>query len=351
MKIFLLAIGGRERASSRLRIWDHVDALRAMGHGVEVDSVVAQGGSAADLRFLLRAIGRYPAWLRRFFAADAIVLQQTMAMWPALLLKNVGKRRRVLFDFSDPVDRIGTRAWARWLRRMLWRLVTGRADAVMVENGAYCSALEKRGIEAHRFYGPVDVTRYDAARERMVRREDQRLRIGWTGSPGTYRFIAPLLPLIDALGQDTPIEVMLIGVEKVDHEFRHAKLTLVPWSEGREFDIVPSFDLGLFRIDDSEDARWRGAGKLWIYLAASVPFIATNRGLAADVMRESELGFPVDGDRAGWVDGLRGAVERTGTRDGFRARSLAFARSELSYERYRDVLLSILGRQHERDRR
>ena len=109
MKLFLLAIGGRERASSRLRVWDHIDALRAAGHEVAVDSVVAQGAAANDLRFVMRLVRSYASWLRRFLRADAVVLQETMILWPALLLKNLGKRRRVVFDFSDPVDRVGKR--------------------------------------------------------------------------------------------------------------------------------------------------------------------------------------------------------------------------------------------------
>lgn len=343
MKMFLFAIGGPERASSRLRVWDHVAALRAMGHTVEVDSVVAPGASATGWRFALRMLAKYPGWLRRFFAADAVILQETMALWPALLLSRFGKRRRVMFDFSDPVDRIGKRPWVRAIRRRLLRFVAGRVDAVMVENGAYRTELAERGVEVHRFYGPVDVARYDAARVRVTREGHERFRIGWTGSPGTYHFIAPLLPQIDALAENVPVEIVLIGVERTDYTPRHATLTLLPWCVESEFQVVPTFDLGLFRIDESEDAMWRGAGKLFIYMAASVPFIATDRGIARDLMAESGLGFPVGGEAGGWLDGLRGAVVRTAMRESFGARSLAFAQTHLSYEKYRATILGILA--------
>lgn len=347
MKIFFLAIGGRERASSRLRVWDHIAALREMGHDVAVHSVVAERARANDVRFLARLITTIPQWVGQFFRADAIVLQETMILWPVLVLKNVGKRRRVVFDFSDPVDRIGKRGWVRAIRRSLLRFVTARADAVVVENGSYISAFAEREVAAHKFYGPVDVTRYNAARERLVPAVKDRLRIGWTGSPGTFAFIAPLLPHIDAIARTTPIELMLIGVPEIDCELEHAVVTKLPWTEASEFDLVPTFDLGLFRIDDNEDARWRGAGKLFIYLAASVPFIATDRGIAHDVMRESGLGFPVDNRPECWLDGLRQAIESADMRFRFGPQSLAYARAHLSYERYREVLLGLLAARQE----
>lgn len=343
MNIFFLAIGGRERASSRLRVWDHVAALRAMGHDVAVDSVVAERAPANDLRFLVRLVKTLPRWIGRFFRADAVVLQETMILWPILFMKNLGKRRQVVFDFSDPVDRIGKRPWVRAIRRTLLRFVTGRVDVVMVENGSYIPAFGERGIAAHKFYGPVDVTRYNAARERRAPAPGEPLRIGWTGSPGTFGFIAPILPHIDAIAHTTPIELVLIGVPEIDCELQHAAVTKLPWTEASEFDLVPTFDLGLFRIDDDEDARWRGAGKLFIYLAASVPFIATDRGIAHDVMRESQIGFAVDNRGECWLDGLRRAIESADMRFRFGAQSLAYAREHLSYERYREVLLELLA--------
>jgi glycosyltransferase involved in cell wall biosynthesis len=341
MNIFMLAIGGRERASSRLRVWDHVEALAAKGYEVQVDSVVGRGLAANDLRFFVRLVRLLPTWVRGFFAADAIVLQETMLLWPLLPLRNLGKRRRVVFDFSDPVDRVGSRRWARAIRRRLLRFVTLHVDAVVVENGAYERILKPQGIIVRQFYGPADVERFEAARARGGTRPDGPFRIGWTGSPGTFRFIAPLLAPIDALAQTTPVELILIGVDGIDADMRHASVTFVPWTEAGEFAEVPTFDLGLFRVDESEDALWRGAGKLFIYLASSVPFIATNRGIARDVMRESGLGFPVDSEDS-WLDRLREAVERTDMRQEFGARSLSYARAHLSYERYRDELLSLL---------
>jgi glycosyltransferase involved in cell wall biosynthesis len=336
MRLFFLAIGARDRASSRLRIWDHVAWFREQGHEVRAHSLTALGAGEAKGALYVRLATHFAAWLRDFLWADAIVVQEALLFWPALLFKNLGKRRRVVFDFSDPVDRTGA-GWKRRLRATMFRFFIRRADVVIVENRSYLDLLRDRTAGIDHFYGPVDATGYRSARERLALPEPPPVRIGWTGSPGTYKFIRPLLPLIDELARERAIELVLIGVERIDHEMRNAKLTLVRWDERSEFDIVPTFDLGLFRLDETPDALWRGAGKLFIYMAAGVAFIASAKGIARDLMDESGVGFAVPED-ADWLDVLRQALDGAAERQRMREQSLVFARERLAYEVYRQKL-------------
>ncbi|MBD8620610.1 hypothetical protein IFT67_16940 [Sphingomonas sp. CFBP 13728] len=341
MKIFLLAIGARDRASSRLRIWDHVDWLRGQDKSVRADSLVPLGAKVISIQLVARIIARVPRWIAAFLWADAIVLQEVLLLSPLLLIKNLGKDRRVVFDFSDPVDRHGS-GWKGYIRRAAFELIVRRADIVMVENRSYLDLLRGRARTCMHFYGPVDATRYGGTRAALLpRRHDAPVRIGWTGSPGTYRFIAPLMPVIDVIARDHPIEVMLIGVAAIDYDFRHATLRLVAWDETTEFATVPTFDLGLFRLDDSEDALWRGAGKLFIYMAAGVPFLANDRGIARDLMAEAGVGFRVAGG-ADWETVLRNAVANRDARDRMATASLDRA-AMLSYEAYRATLMAALA--------
>jgi glycosyltransferase involved in cell wall biosynthesis len=337
MRLFLFAVGGRDRASSRLRVWDHLAWLRGGYEEVIADSGMAAGVRGLTLGFFGRFALRYPLWLVRFFRADGILIQESLALWPAMLLKNLGKHRHVLFDFSDPVDRIGGGLQQR-IRARLFDLMVRRADAVMVENKLYLDHVGGRARQILHFYGPVNASRYLASRERRAAAgAGDALRIGWTGSPGTFHLIAPLLPAIDTLGGERAVELLLIGVDSVPYIFSHAKLCLAAWTEDGEFDLVPSFDLGLFRLDDSENARWRGAGKLFIYMAAGVPLVASDTGIAGTLMQESGIGFPVSEDGA-WLSVLRAAADDAELRRRFAERSLHFARDNFSYELYRDQL-------------
>ncbi|MGN3974585.1 hypothetical protein [Tsuneonella sp. SYSU-LHT278] len=346
MRLFLFAIGARDRASSRLRVWDHLDWLRGQGHAVECDSLTPRMSELTRAGLAGRIIARLPRWIAAFFRADAIVIQETLLLWPLVPLRNLGKRRRLIFDFSDPVDRIhaGRGALARLRALAFDRMVRG-ADVVMVENRRYEARLSGRARRIAHQYGPVDAVRYaqgrDQARSRAQGAGQSGLRIGWTGSPGTYRFIAPLIPIIDRIAAEVPIEIALIGVKAVPETVEHARLTLIDWTEGGEFTQVPSFDLALFRLEPTEDARWRGAGKLFIYMASGVPFLATKSGIAHDAMQESRVGFAV-ADDAHWEQALRTAIADGEERKRMSQASIAFAQDQLSYERYRTQLARLI---------
>ena len=345
MKLFLFAIGARDRASSRLRIWDHLDWLREQGHAVQCDSLTPPMSEHARLRLVLRIVTRLPQWIAAFFRADAVVLQETLLLWVLLPLRNLGKRRQVIFDFSDPVDRIhaGGGVLAR-LRRLAFHRMISAADVVTVENRRYETLLKDTARRIAHQYGPVDAARYYAGRAELQHAPSapgSPLRIGWTGSPGTYHFIAPLIPIIDAIAADVPIEIALIGVRSIPQKVVNARLTLIEWTEGGEFHQVPTFDLALFRLDPTEDSRWRGAGKLFIYMASGVPFLATDSGIAHDAMLESRVGFAV-ADDADWEGALRAAIADREERTQMSQASLAYAHSELSYARYRAQLCGLL---------
>lgn len=341
MKIFLFAIGARDRASSRWRIWDQVDWLRAQGHEVRVDSLAPIGMKKADFNLVKRIASRYTGWLRDFFWADAIIVQESMQLWPALLFKNLGKRRKLFFDFADPIDRVGT-GLKRRMRQMMFELFARHSDAIIVENRSYADLLAAHRDRVVHFYGPVDSTnireQVDALRQPAS--SDRPLRIGWTGSHGTVSFIRPLLPIIDELAREREIEVMFVGVPSLDHGLKHARAMIVPFDENAEFRSVPTFDLALFRLEDTEDALWRGGGKLFIYMSSGAPFIASDRGIASGIMREAKVGFPVKNDTE-WPEMLRRAVEDTAARQEMTERSLLFARENLSYEQYRSRVLAV----------
>jgi glycosyltransferase involved in cell wall biosynthesis len=341
--IFFFAIGARDRASSRLRVWDHLEWFEERGAQVIADSLTPPAAQATKAGIAARIARRLPRWIDAFFRSDAVVIQESLLLWPLLYLRNVGKRRRVVFDFSDPVDRHGTGPKGT-LRRFAFARMVRHADVVMVENKSYLASLRGQARRLTHFYGPVNATRYAAAQgvpPTPEPRQPAEIRIGWTGSPGTYRFVAPLMPIIDEIARDHPIEVMLIGVAAIDYEFRHARLSLVPWHEESEFEIVPTFDLGLFRLEPTPDALWRGAGKLFIYMAAGVPFVASDIGIAHGVIAEAGLGYPVPNDEE-WERVLQTAVSDQHGRSRMARESAAYAREHMSYEAYRKLLSSLV---------
>ncbi|RKE85540.1 hypothetical protein [Rhizobium sp. AG855] len=334
-RFFLLAVGDEKRASSRLRIWDHRDWFATQGE-VATDYVVPQNMGGG--RLLLRILKRYPSWISNVLRADVIVVQETLAIAPLLLIRAIFKRKLMIFDFSDPVDRHG-RGLKGYLRKLGFHIMVRRSDHVMVENRRYLSDPVLQDTSRSCFYGPVDATRLKAGRKTNEQRHP--LRIGWTGSPSTLHFLKPIFPALDRLAAHHDIELALMGCNDVPYDFQRLKIKTFQWSQAGEFDFLPTIDLGLFALEHTDDGARRGAGKLFLYLAAGIPFAASEWGIAADVMGECGAGFPVASSDK-WESVLSQAITSEELRDQFSAKGQNYAENNISYEVYRSHLCEIM---------
>jgi hypothetical protein len=335
----MLAIGDRGRASSRLRVWDHVKALEAIAGPAHVDALVPMALAERRLALAMRLLIHFPMWCVWFLRARHIYFQETLILWPLVALLAKPMNKMVVFDFSDPIDTFG-QGLRGWLRQLGFNMMVRHATHVIVENRIYQNDLLRDDV--HQVYGPVNAARYaEGFRQRPGQREPSPLRIGWTGSPGTLRFIEPLFAPMDRLAAEMNIELILIGVEQVKYDFTTIRVTCLPWNEEQEFIEVPQFDLGLHALDDSPAALKRGAGKLFIYMAAGVPFITDAHGIGADVARESGVGTLVE-DKAKWPDRLREILSDRESRETHSRKGMEYAREHMSYEAFRDLLRLLL---------
>lgn len=345
--LFILAVGDRRRASSRLRVWDHLEALEGIASPMRADCVVPSGLVGRRAALALRLLSRAPLWLWWFIRARVVYIQETLVLWPLVSIASWLGGKRIIFDFSDPVDSIG-HGLTRTLRRFAFDRMIQGADHVVVENRRYQRELPRADVV--QFYGPVNVARYQAGSAAAPQRHPEApVRVGWTGSPGTLHFIAPLFPHLDAMAAELNIELTLIGVTEVNYSFRHLPITCLPWSEELEFAEVPKFDLGLHSLDKSDLALKRGAGKIFIYMAAGVPYITDARGIGANVVEESGAGIAVAAD-ADWPERLRYILTDDQARRVYAARGVEFATAQMSYDVFRKLLQRLMCETRTRDR-
>lgn len=337
--IFTLAIGDRGRASSRLRVWDHVETLQGGSETVRTDALVPMALARRRLALAIRLLIRFPLWCIWFLRARRIYIQETLILWPLVALMTRPMNKVVVFDFSDPIDIFG-RGLRGWLRQRGFDLMVRHATHVIVENRVYQKDLPRSDV--HQVYGPVNAARYaEGVRQRPGRPATSPLRIGWTGSPGTLKFIEPLFAPLDQLAGELNIELVLIGVQQTMYDFKTLQVTCQSWDEEQEFNEVPKFDLGLHALDTSPAALKRGAGKLFIYMAAGVPFITDAHGIGADVARESGVGTLV-ADKDNWPNTLRAILEDRETREIHSRKGMDYAHAYMSYEVFRDLLHRLL---------
>jgi glycosyltransferase involved in cell wall biosynthesis len=318
MRLLALLNGGADHPSSRFRVLQHLEVLRA--RGIEAEIVVAKRGS-----------GYAPLQLRRLAAGHDVILIQKKLFSP-WKLRLLPRRIPVVYDFDDAVfevspdeeDRFGrerAEKRARSRRRRL-RATLVRAGLVLAGNrflaeGAQAVLSTEAGGSAGAggCYGEprvvvlptgVDLAPFPEARvrEALLRRAGakQPPRIGWIGSRPSLRYLAMLAAPLRAACTRVP------GARLVEVCNEFLDLPGVPvekrlWSAAREADDLLDFDVGLMPIDDRPFSSGKCGLKILQYQAAGVPVVCSPVGANTDIVRDGATGLYATGEAA-WTEAI-----------------------------------------------
>jgi glycosyltransferase involved in cell wall biosynthesis len=276
--------------------------------------------------------------------ADVVVIQESLLSMGLLrLLKKLNKK--VIFDFSDPVHLLHLDTGRSLFKRSLFYVTDRRrfyktlkiASHIVVENESL-AVLKSSKSDAVVMRGPIDCHHFSP----VAKNNKETVTIGWTGSPSTYSFIEPLLAKIDNLGSKMKLEVVLVGSGKTNVELQNVKVRCVDWSLENERVTIPTFDIGLFNLADTEWDKARGGGKLFVYMACGVPFISPDLGIGRQVYDESGAGVLVE-NYDNWINTLEQLVTDKDELANLSETARKFALDNYSHESNIETWAKILG--------
>jgi hypothetical protein len=317
MRLLALLNGGADHPSSRFRVLQHLEVLRA--RGIEAEVVVAKRGS-----------GYAPLALRRLAAGrDVILIQKKLfSPWKLRLLP---RRLPVVYDFDDALfevspdeaDRFGReraekrarsrrRRFAATIDRAALvlagnRFLAERARARLAVEASGRAAAAGRSGELRVAVLPtgVDLAPFPEARMRQAaqrRMAAKQPRIGWIGSRPSLRYLGMLAAPLRAACARVPGARLVV----VCNEF--LELPGVPvekrlWSAAREADDLLDFDVGLMPIDDRPFSSGKCGLKILQYQAAGVPVVCSPVGANTDIVRDGATGLYATGE-ASWTEAI-----------------------------------------------
>jgi glycosyltransferase involved in cell wall biosynthesis len=306
VRLLCVLNGAAEHPSSRLRVLQHLEVLKARGVLAEV--FVAKRRRAADLADLARRARR----------SDAVLVQKKLfSSWKLPLL--IGPTPLV-FDFDDAIFEVSPDEIERFGDERARRRAASRARrlaAVLRRSRRVIAGNRFLADHAARFARDVVVLptavdlrpfpRAALARARANRQERRAApRIGWVGSRPSLRYLLPLAAPLRRLFENLPGgRFVQICNEFVD--LPEVPTQKIEWTLEGEAPALLDLDIGLMPLDDSPFSRGKCGMKILMYQAAGIPVVCSPVGANAELVQEGETGFFA---RTGeeWIDRLRRLV-------------------------------------------
>lgn len=139
-------------------------------------------------------------------------------------------------------------------------------------------------------------------------RPQRPVTIGWIGSPSTWRYVQPLLPLLEQLARDRDVRVAIVGAGADIEARTSAGIDFIEWSETNEVHDIQAMDIGIMPLPDEPWARGKSGYKLIQYMACGLPVAASPVGVNSEIVLEGQTGF-LAADDQGWARALQLLVD------------------------------------------
>ena len=289
----------REAASTRQRLLQYLPHLERAGIYVDVHALLddayvrslASGTTTSKTDIAAAYVRRYRQLSARRNADLLWVYAELFPWLPAAFERRVFRSGQpVVYDYDDaffhPYDDHASPLVRAALGGKLKPLIAGAA-AVCAGNDYLKDYADRAGAHAVVLPTVVDIDRYEPAAARPGR----PLTIGWIGSPSTWKFVRPLLPLLAALSRERGVIVSAVGTGAAADADRFAGLDLVPWSEATEIAAVQAMDIGIMPLPDEPWARGKSGYKLIQYMACGLPVVASPVGANASIVKHGVCGL------------------------------------------------------------
>ncbi|MBN2638800.1 MAG: glycosyltransferase [Bacteroidales bacterium] len=284
--MLLLTDGHLPHASSRIRATEYIPYFKQEGFSVRWLSRVPIKPQTYTGRYftfpLKKRLNRIILIFHLlFFHYDVVFIQRFfMKKWMLQWIKQ--KNARIIYDFDDAIyisDGKNNKAEKQLLTMIKL------ADEVIVSSPVLKTYCEQNGVSSTIVTTSVDVDRIFP----KSNSEHRKFTIGWIGSEWTLKFLKVMEPVLLRLSEEIDFEFLIVGVS--GYQISGVNTRCVPWMLESENNYLNQMDVGIMPLPDTEFEKGKGGYKLFQYMAAGIPVIASPVGINKDIVNEDVNGF------------------------------------------------------------
>jgi glycosyltransferase involved in cell wall biosynthesis len=320
-RLLMLTDGNFDQASARIRALQYIPMLEASGYSVSYIPRIPLKPERLIGKYTWFPLLKRLFWLKRYFAIlflnwDVIFVQRLFI--DEFLLKRLTRKSKLIYDFDDAIYLGGNNQSAGTNTANMVHY----ACTVIVSTPLLNEFCIKYGKNAIVIPTPVetDLIQPSHSNEKPVP------VIGWIGSAWTTGYLELITPVLQKLSLEIDFEFLTVGV-KPDYSVPGVKHKNLPWEFGIEVVALTNMDIGIMPLPDDDYARAKGGYKLYLYMAAGLPCVASPVGVNNQIIRNGENGFLASSPEL-WYENLKALLvdKKLRMRMGEKGRQQAVAR-------------------------
>jgi len=306
--ILILTEGNIDQASARIRAISYIPLMEAEGYKVtHIPRVPLRPDSLFRKYFLFPLMKRF-LWLKRTIALltgkwDIIFIQRLfIRKW---LMQIISRKSYVIFDFDDAVY------LPEKPRRRIHKtgIMINYADKVIVSTEYLNDFVGRFGKKATVIPSPVETDRIFPAHSNFEREIPV---IGWIGSYWTTGYLKVIESALQKLAEKFRFIFLTVGSDPA-YKIPGINHIIKPWSLENECSLVNEIDIGIMPLTDDEFSRSKGGYKLYLYMAAGIPCVASPVGINSTIIKHGDNGFLASSENE-WIETLGKLLSDSGLR-------------------------------------
>jgi len=297
MKIHFFTRGGKEIASSRVRVLQIIPKLQKIGIKIKLHLPP----KVSERNRFLRRIKLIQYFLRKipeFGAKDILYLQKggifNKYFFAILLIYKLIKKPKIIFDFDDAIF-VNSH-----LRTFLFIKIS---DGVIVGNHYLQEYAQKYCKKVWFLPSSIPFPLY--AQYRTTYTLKTPLTLGWIGHGIAHHENLKILPPVfeQLIKENVPFKFILIGAKNDSriHQLFEIKglnkeiIDEINWKDPSNIAFhIQKFDIGLYPLQDTPWNKGRCAYKAIEYMSCGVPVIASRVGENNYLIQDGQNGFLAD---------------------------------------------------------
>jgi glycosyltransferase involved in cell wall biosynthesis len=323
--LFLVPYPLHESPSQRFRFEQYFEILRNNGHRYTVQNFLnsdnwgvffKSGNTLVKLATLIAGFTKRVIVLVKSPMYDFVFIHREAApLGPPIFEWIIAKvlRRKIIYDFDDAIWLTDRQHESLLFRIAKWRSKVGTICkwAYKVSGGNeylcdYAARFNERVV-----YNPTTIDTENLHRRvanPVPDQESPKIRIGWTGSHSTLKYLDDIQPVLREILRKYPAAQFIVIADRPPSLDVGLAVKFTPWRRETEINDLLQVDIGIMPLPDDQWAKGKCGFKALQYMALELPAVASPVGVNSKIINHGVNGFLCSTPEE-WEETLRMLIE------------------------------------------